>query len=578
MLIAAGVLFGASTYYNIDTNEIIVENIQRVTNTIRATAGLIVGGGATDSPTAGYGFEVATSTLFSSGHVSLSEASQELKFTGGTNYYIGFKSPTNITTTTVYTWPGDDGSSDYLLKTAGDGTLSWTDPGDMGLGTITGVGDVSSGAAFTSDGIQGTSLWFYDANGRGQLTIADLTATTTYTLPNLTGTISLQDTSTLASAGILLADASGLITQDSDFTYASNQLQVGSGGIKLLGSTSGYIELKAAATSDSTAYTWPGSDGAAANYVLTTDGAGGLAWQALTGEGISGVSGTGTANKLAKWSATSSITDSSITDTGSAVTIANPLTLSGTDSDLTVEGTGTSTFAGNVSITGTLDPTYVAGYTLTGNIMGSGGPNITEIGQFSGITAVLSTSVTSPLYTGPSNTDVTISSAGTGDIILDPATGEIRLATTTTQILTSGGGPASRLAGEQILREMIPIFGFDLPAQTATTSYVQISKTLEDYPFSSALSGTTRIHKLVFRYSASTTNAIDVHVATTSGAYSAFTLSVPASTDLDKGEATTTAVTIPTDSTAWWIEAKTATTNDAVRFYQIFLAAYDEVN
>jgi hypothetical protein len=55
-------------------------------------------------------------------------------------------------------------------------------------GAITAVGDVNSGDAFTSGGTQGTSLWFYDAQGRGQLTIADLTQARTYTLPDASGT------------------------------------------------------------------------------------------------------------------------------------------------------------------------------------------------------------------------------------------------------------------------------------------------------------------------------------------------------------------------------------------------------
>ena len=47
------------------------------------------------------------------------------------------------------------------------------------------------------------------------------------------------------------------------------------------------------------------------------------------GAGTGTVTGTGTANQLAKWSGTSALADSSIADTGSLVTISNPTTVTG---------------------------------------------------------------------------------------------------------------------------------------------------------------------------------------------------------------------------------------------------------
>lgn len=51
-------IFAANTYYNLDTGEIVVNEVQRVTNAIRATGGLIVGGTAVQDPTTGYELEV----------------------------------------------------------------------------------------------------------------------------------------------------------------------------------------------------------------------------------------------------------------------------------------------------------------------------------------------------------------------------------------------------------------------------------------------------------------------------------------------------------------------------------------
>ncbi|GAI21191.1 unnamed protein product, partial [marine sediment metagenome] len=244
---------------------------------------------------------------------------------------------------TVYAWPGAyPAQSDYLLVSSDTGELNWMNPGAMGLGTITAVGDVTSGAAFTEDVTQGTSLWFHDSGQTGKLTIGTLTANATYTLPDLTGVVALQQADTLTEEGVLFADSLGRIIQDTDFTYSTstNMLQVGGGGIKLLGSTGNYIGLKAPATSDETTYAWPGT--VIGGRVLTTDASGNLSWESV--EGVGGIAGSGTVNMIAKFTAASTIGDSSISDSGSLVTVSNPLTLSGSGSNLTVEGTGTSTF------------------------------------------------------------------------------------------------------------------------------------------------------------------------------------------------------------------------------------------
>jgi hypothetical protein len=66
-------------------------------------------------------------------------------------------------------------------------------------------------------------------------------------------------------------------------------------------------------------YTWPGADAAG---TLNSDGAGTLSW------GSAGLGGSGTTNAIAKFTAASTIGDSTITDDGSTVTVANPLIVS----------------------------------------------------------------------------------------------------------------------------------------------------------------------------------------------------------------------------------------------------------
>ncbi len=550
--IAGGVLFAANMYYNIDTQEVVMEQIQRVTQVIRATGGLIVGGAADENPAAGYGFEVATSTLFSSGDVVLSAANQVLRFTGGTSYYTGFKATTTLTTTTVYAWPATYPSgAGYYLYTSPTGEMTWNVP--AGAGDITAVGNVTSSDAFTSGG-SGSSLWFHNGGFVGQLTVDTLTANATYTLPNLTGTVVLTDVS-LTDGSVLFA-SNGIVTQDNANLFWSTStpgLGIGTSSPAYLLDVKGTIRSGGPGTSgelriyseqggtdyevvfqpsgsmtQNTTYTWPTATGTN-NYVLTTDGSGVLAWESVTGAGGVDIYGTPNSGQIAFFYDVDTIT-------------------------------ATSTFfwdnsTGMLGI-GTSSPAYAL------DVVG---------------TARLSTSLIAPLiqYTGGSLTLQTLSS---GEIILDSADNIIRLGTGDV-ILTQGGGPASRPTGELILREMIPILGFDLPVQTATTSYVTISRELENYPFPSVLTGTVRIHKLVFRYSASTTGVLDWRIATTTGVtYSSSTLPVPGSNDLGKGDAYIATTTIPIDGTDWWLDIKTPDISSVVRIFQIFLAAYDQVD
>jgi len=144
---------------------------------------------------------------------------------------------------------------------------------------------------------------------------------------------------------------------------------------------------------------------------------------------VSGVTGSGTTNYVTRWTSSSAIGDSVIYDDGTSVgigdttpdykldvdigaTAAYPLELTSsskyirigalnstyahfdtdatsgfyfydaitTAGNLTVSGTGTHSFAG------TIDPTNVAAFTLTGAITGSGSPNISGIGDVSAST------------------------------------------------------------------------------------------------------------------------------------------------------------------------------------------------
>ena len=214
---------------------------------------------------------------------------------------------------------------------------------------------------------------------------------------------------------------------------------------------------------------------------------------------------------------------------------------------------------------------YFSGAVILAGGLNMSGTNITSVGDISGDGAI------------------TLTSGGAGDLTFDAGSGSI--ITGTGDNLFVGGDifststPASiRKSGEQILREVIPIFGFDLPSQTSTTSYVTLTREVEDYPFAPAIDNTTRVHKIVIKYADATTTASSTwRVYNTTDSTADFTFTVPStsSTSLEKGEVYIKTVTIPTDADDWQLDMITATADDTgtnTRIYQIFLTAYDQID
>jgi hypothetical protein len=261
-----------------------------------------------------------------------------------------------------------------------------------------------------------------------------------------------------------------------------------------------------------------------------------------------------------------------ITLGGGAGTIysANNLTFSGTTAR-TITGPST----GGLTVTVASGPLTLS--TTTSGALTLNSAGILDIDASGAIT--IDTSSGNAITINATGAALNLKTTASGDITLDPASGTISLGAND-QIKTSGGGAASRLSGEQILREVIPIFGFDLPARTASTSYVTVSRTIENYPFSAALSGTTRVHKFIIRYAnSSTTDAITWQVwnVTSGSQTSSFTTPATPGTSLDTGTVYITSdVTIPTNTDDWRLDVKVAS-GDTVQIYQIFLAAYDQV-
>ena len=523
-IIAAGVLFAANMYYDIDTGEVVMEEVNRVTGNIRATAGLIIGGTDAQDPESGTKLEIA------SDDVLLSAADQTLRFSGGTDYYVGLKAPTTVTTSQTYILPQHGitpPGPDYVLTYQTGNQLTWKSIGGAGGGDIDTVGDCSTGDCFTIDAAS-NSLWFEGSTTddfETELTAVDPDADYTITLPAANGQVAF---------GTSTTDYVAYWTDEN--TLAGEQyLSTGRGGIgESTTAWSGMVQViggnwdAVTGNTDYAAY-WSDANTVAAEQYLSAS-RGGTGKGSWTEWGLLYADTTGSLDNTAQGAA-----DNLLVGAGSGApswkTISQLLTA-----------------GNNIAITGTTDVTIATVNNPT-----------------------FSTSVTSPLFLSTTTLEI---QSGAGDITIDPASGKV--------VLGSGDWIETNLgyeigkSGTEVLREMIPIMGFDLPVQTATTSYVAISREIEDYPFAAAASGSTRVHKLIFRYSASTTAAIPFQVYTTSD-YASSALPIPQSTDLTKGEAYIAEINIPTSTTAWHLKVKTANTPDTVRIFQVFLAAYDEI-
>jgi hypothetical protein len=182
---------------------------------------------------------------------------------------------------------------------------------------------------------------------------------------------------------------------------------------------------------------------------------------------------------------------------------------------------------------------------------------------------------------------LTIASGGTGDIILDSASGKIVAATGDT-FYTEGGNPI-RAAGEEMFKEAVVIFRYSMPSQTSSNSFIRISKHFDntsDISLPSALTGTTRKYRLIINYSDNIDPAdlnvnsrhSDWRIVNAAGdvVSSTFELVGQNLSELEEGKPYLTEQLIIPD-TDWQVELKVPT-GKTVRIHQIYLVAYDEIN
>jgi hypothetical protein len=535
IVIAAGILWAANMYYNIDTGEVVVEEIQRVANVLRATTGLIVGGTATQNPSSGYVFEVVGQSKLATTTIGTGQ----VEFPGS-DTYAGFKAPSSYGTTTpmVYILPQHGNyppQTDYVLTWQAGGQLLWKAvSGVAGVGDITAVGDCLTGDCFTETGTAGTALWFYDAQGRGKLTIEDLTAAREYKLPDVSGTIALgtstagyvaywTGTNTLAGTSTLPTSMGGTGANSSAWN----------GMVKVVGGTWSATQ----GTANYAAY-WSDANTVAAEQYLAVS-RGGTGAGSFTQYGILYGNGTGALGVTTAGNTYQLLT----ANTGAAPTWRNIADL--------------ITATNGVTTTGTTQLTLKLGGTLAEN-----------------------TTISLNNY----NLLFNLTSGGTSEKFAVQVDGSDILTVGDNGVIYFKTNYPLAQTGKQVLREMVPVFGFDLPVKTATTSYVQISRTIVNYPLNPCESGASRVHKLVIRYGATATSTWQV--ATSTGGYTELT--VPPTGATSTGSVYTIQTDIPTPSGSctgwnqgtetddWWVRMKLNDTGE-IMIYQIFLAGYDQI-
>lgn len=320
----------------------------------------------------------------------------------------------------------------------------------------------------------------------------------------------------------------------------SNSILYQSGNYIGLGTTSPTTELEVAGTVKMTGFQL--TTGAQAGYVLVSDANGVGSWQALP----SGNLPPATSGQTLRHDGTNWVADSFLYNTGSQIGIG---VTSNLPAILTVYGDGT-------------------------------------IPQF-----YLKYDDQNYLKFLISDSSSTIEASK--NIIINSLTGEVKMGTDVTTFdassatvkgatFISGANDATvRKSDELILREVIPIFRFSIPVQTTSTSYVRVSKYIEDLSSVSVsqISGTDRKYAFLINFAddinLNQTSDWRVYRPNTGTEYLTFTFSGQNMSSLTEGKPHLTNI-LDLPSTDWQLEVKIPS-GKKIRIFNILLLVFDKV-
>lgn len=487
-------------------------------------------------------------------------------------------------------------------------------------------------------------LSFHQGGFKGDLTVSSLTENRTYNLPDQSGTVCLTTGNCIGIGGEVTSPGGtpGRLSKfiNSNTIADSSIVDLYEGNPVINISEEGKVGI----AKTSPEYQLDVEGRIQASGDICTERAGGKCLSDMSVGPIfiggGGISGSGNSGYLARWTSSSRIENSVLYQSGSNIGIGNTSPSSELDVSGTVTMTGfkmpTNATSGYVltsdaSGAGTWQPapsgTVPAG-TDGDTLRNSGGNWIADSFLYNSGTAI-GIGTTSPLKTLTVNGDTLISGVLTvatsglpqlvlendgeslkfsvdatntemvasQDMIIDSLTGEIRTgsnvsllnasnATVSGATFLSGANDATvRSSGEYVLRASVPIYPYSMPAQTASTNYVRVSK---QFATSSSLAsstpteipGTTRRYAFLINYADNVPSVqiTEWRVYRPEAAATSTSFSFPGQelASLDEGYPyLTDFYSLPDND--WQLEVKVPS-GYSIRIFNILLLVYDKVD
>ncbi len=290
--------------------------------------------------------------------------------------------------------------------------------------------------------------------------------------------------------------------------------------------------------------------GAHESYVLTSDASGFGTWQPAPTATLP----VGTIGQTLRYDGTNWVANSLLYNTGSALGIGT----TSTSAKLTVAGSGL--FSGPLTVSTSTLPQFILKYDDDNYL------KIAVNDEQSLITA-------------------------SKKMVIDSLSGEVRLADNVNYLYATSSeirgktfvsvDATARGKGELIFRQATPIFRFSVPAQTASTEFVRVSREFSDLNFlPSSISSTTRKYALLINFAddipQTASSTWRIFQPTASSTYSTFEFSGQSLTSLEEGVPHLTSIMdLPTSD--WQLEVKVPS-GYKIRIYNILLLAYDRVD